>query len=123
MFSSLLRRPRPARRRVRDLDLDPSASPSFGPSRRPTADFTEADDDDDDEEANERDESHLARGARFADDDEGDDEDDNNADDDDEDGRPGALPVLPLFSSSHLGSCIPHVNFGAFKHIEHSSNG
>lgn len=112
MFSSLLRRPRSARRRVRD-HLDPQhepssvASASFGNRRRATADFTEADDDEDhahedDEEAAGHGMSNIGRTARF--------EDDNHGypdADDDEDGRLGALPVLPLFSVSHLGSCSP----------------
>ena len=106
MFSSLMRRPRGAtRRRLSHLDTDPSASTSFEP-RRATADFTEADDDDDQDEDDDVDDEigrripNAGRTARFEDDRDGDDDDGN----DDEDGPSGALPVLPLFSVSHLGS-------------------
>jgi hypothetical protein len=89
MFSSLLR-PRPAR------PIDPRDirhnSPPPGPAnfhtsrpRHATADFTEADDDDDDESTPRLD--HF---------------DDNAAGvEGDHTRRP--LPVLPLFSASHLG--------------------
>lgn len=108
MFSSLLRRPRAGPRRV-DRRRNSSPSPSPGPARRrytlerhATADFTEADDDD-------ADDSHDEGMARFHSndrhvDDDGDEEDDQD-DGQDEDGRRrGGLPVLPLFSASHLGA-------------------
>lgn len=108
MFSSLLRRPRAGPRRV-DRRRNSSPSPSPGPARRrytlerhATADFTEADDDD-------ADESHDEGMTRFHSndrhvDDDGDEEDDQD-DGQDEDGRRrGGLPVLPLFSASHLDS-------------------
>ncbi|CAM1511388.1 Fc.00g089010.m01.CDS01 [Cosmosporella sp. VM-42] len=97
MFSSLLR-PRHGPRRV-DGRRDPSASPSPGPARREydvrrhaTADFTEADDDGDD--SNEEGEHQYENRRNEEEEEEG-----------DEDGRPRtALPVLPLFSASHLDS-------------------
>lgn len=114
MISSFLRRPRQARRRVGgigDSHLGPRDSPSPGPYRkRATADFTEADDDDEDEDDDHED-TNL-RNARFDDRDDGDghdeeDEGDEGDEDDgegDEDGRRAALPVLPLFSATHLGT-------------------
>lgn len=110
MFSTLLRRPRPVRRRVESLDQGRAsasiASPSFAPSRRiPTADFTEDDDD-----VTEHNIPGVGRSARFVDpgdeDGNGEEEDEEEEEDDDggEDGRRGALPVLPLFSTTHLGS-------------------
>jgi hypothetical protein len=73
----------------------------------PTADFTEADgadeDDDNEDEEDEEERGHglrtFGRPARFVDDDPQDDHDEDG----DEDGRRDALPVLPLFSASHLG--------------------
>ncbi|KEY71494.1 hypothetical protein S7711_03561 [Stachybotrys chartarum IBT 7711] len=108
MFSSLLRRSRHSHRRVLVSEDGGSASPGPSDRRRPsarrhaTADFTEADDDDEDED------SHLRGTRRFNSDrqiprhNEGGDDD---ADEDgDEDGGHPPLPVLPLFSSSHLDS-------------------
>lgn len=100
MFSSLLR-PRPAKRRVSHRDL--SASPSSGQPapryRHAAADFTEADDDD--EEGNVH--QHATFNFDVAD-------EDGDEDDVEEVGpRAGQrtpLPVLPLFSASHLGTSI-----------------
>lgn len=109
MFSSLLsrdRRGRPRRPAARDDSLSP-------PSRRQprqytgrthaTADFT-ADDDDDEEEDDDFNAEDFSRL------DNGDQQDDNDdAVDEDEDGQDqpsSGLPVLPLFSSSHLGMCM-----------------
>ncbi|VUC23110.1 unnamed protein product [Clonostachys rosea] len=114
MISSFLRRPRQARRRVGgigDSHLGPRDSPSPASYRkRATADFTEADDDDEDEDDDHEDPN--LRNARFDDRDDGDghddaDEGDEGDEDDgegDEDGRRAALPVLPLFSATHLDS-------------------
>lgn len=70
-----------------------------GARRRATADFTEAEDDDEDTH-----EDDTMPGFEAADDDDDDEDDDDDAD---EDGQPSArrtpLPVLPLFSASHLG--------------------
>lgn len=101
MFSTLLRRPRPARRRVESLHQGQAsasiASPSFAPSRRiPTVDFVEDDDD-----ATEHDTQGVGRSARFVD--PANDEEEAETEGG-EDGRHGALPVLPLFSTTHLGS-------------------
>jgi hypothetical protein len=97
------RRPLAARHRVSSA-MNLGASPSFIP-RHATADFTEGDDDDDEEEhsnmdRNPFDESHVQ------------DQDQNEADEDadadgrlDEDGHGRSLPVLPLFSATHLGMC------------------
>jgi hypothetical protein len=124
MFSSLLRRSS-NRRLVASEDGQPLPSP--GPSdrrrlsapRHATADFTEADDDDDDDDdEDDRRRSQLrARVRRFNSDNmdlhggsgRGDGDDDpDEPDHDDEDGndirRRPSLPVLPLFSSTHLGS-------------------
>jgi len=110
MVPSFLR-PRSARPRVGSQS--PAISPSFEQRnpRVPVADFTEADededddDDDDDEEDEEEDErgqGHRAFGrpSRFPDEDPNEDPDDEG----DEDGQRDALPVLPLFSASHLDS-------------------
>lgn len=101
MFSSLIQS-RPTNRRVagRDLSASPSSTPAgrHAPRRRATADFTEADDDDEDTHEDEMD------GFEAADDDE--DEDDQNEDGRQRGqplGRRTPLPVLPLFSASHLG--------------------
>ncbi|GJN66932.1 hypothetical protein PLICBS_000954 [Purpureocillium lilacinum] len=108
MFSSLLRRPSHGSRRVdlREPSLSPSSRPGarrrYGGRTHATADFTEADDDDED--------SNEERVLRFEEggDDDAQDEDgdgDGDGDDADEDGRTGkALPVLPLFSATHLDS-------------------
>jgi hypothetical protein len=106
MFSSLLRRPKPGSRHV--LVREANFSPSPGPStrrnsirRHATADFTEADDDDEEDDSDHgRLRQYRGQG------DEGDDDgDDDIADDDPEHAdRPARLPVLPLFSSSHLDS-------------------
>ncbi|KAG9504405.1 hypothetical protein J7337_004378 [Fusarium musae] len=113
MFSSLLRRPRAGPRRI-DRRRNTSFSPSPGPARRrytlerhATADFTEADDDDGDDTHDEglsRFRSHDRRTNNDGDED--DDEDDEVEEEDrpGEDGRRGGLPVLPLFSASHLDS-------------------
>ena len=130
MFPSLLRRPRPARRRVESLDHHGGsgpgpasatvASPWFAPSRSrpgriPTADFTEDDDD-----ATENDFEGIGASARFVnrknvdrrqqaeegedeDEDEDEEEEEDNEDEPVNDGRRRALPVLPLFSTTHLG--------------------
>lgn len=110
MFSSLLRRPSHGSRRVdlREPSLSPSSRPGarrrYGGRTHATADFTEADDDDED--------SNEERVLRFeeggdddAQDEDGDGDGDGDGDDADEDGRTGkALPVLPLFSATHLGT-------------------
>ena len=108
MFSSLLRRPRNGPRRV-DRRHDSSASPSPGPAHREyearrhaTADFTEADDDGDDSNEEGANQYENQRNQAPEEEEEG-----------GEDGRPRtALPVLPLFSASHLGMssqlpCVP----------------
>lgn len=115
MFGSLLRS-RPAKERVvgRDLSASP-ASPasqplgrrnSNGSRRRATADFTEADDDDEDTH-----EDDTMPGFEAAEEDEDEDEDEDDDDDGDEvrrhPGRRTPLPVLPLFSASHLGMASP----------------
>ncbi|KAH7165516.1 hypothetical protein EDB81DRAFT_942545 [Dactylonectria macrodidyma] len=109
MFSSLLR-PRAGSRRVnRRPDSTGSLSPhptrrEYTPRRHATADFTEADDDDADD-SNEEDPVPRFRNDRHVDDEAEDDDRDGNDDDGvDEDGRRGGLPVLPLFSASHLDS-------------------
>ncbi|GKU01350.1 unnamed protein product [Fusarium langsethiae] len=118
MFPSLLRRPRAGPRRI-DRRQNTSASPSPGPARRrytlerhATADFTEADDDDADfthDEGLRRFRNNERRTNNDGDEDEEeDDEDDNDGDEEygmNEDGRQSGLPVLPLFSASHLGMC------------------
>ncbi|KAI9171224.1 Calcium channel YVC1 [Paramyrothecium foliicola] len=106
MFSSLMRRPKPGSRRA--LLRQDSFSASPGPStrrrdsirRHATADFTEADDDDEDDESND------PRGRRFDDQAVQEEDADEDVDEDDLDhANPTArLPVLPLFSSSHLDS-------------------
>lgn len=118
MFSSVLRRPRHASQRVNSREL--SVSPASGPLRRrqfttrthATADFTEADDDDDDDTNEEGlvhfDEDGQDEHGGDEDDDDAEDDEENEDDDDaihavDEDNRRKALPVLPLFSSTHLG--------------------
>ncbi|KAM0563555.1 hypothetical protein ACHAPJ_001279 [Fusarium lateritium] len=116
MFSSLLRRPRAGPRRI-DRRRNTSASPSPGPARRPytlerhaTADFTEADDDDGDETHDEglsRFQSNDRRADNDGDEEEEEEEEDDDGEEEnrpDEDGRRGGLPVLPLFSASHLDS-------------------
>lgn len=107
MFSTLLRRPRQGRRRVSgSKDKHPAhilaASPAYSPGRRATADFTEADDDDEEEEDEDEGASHAGPSARYGD---GEDQDEPEGEGTarDEDGRRGGLPVLPLFSASHLG--------------------
>lgn len=113
MFSSLLRRPRAGPRRI-DRRRNTSFSPSPGPARRrytlerhATADFTEADDDDGDDTHDEGLSRFRSNERRTNNDgDEEDDEDDEGEEEDrpGEDGRRGGLPVLPLFSASHLGT-------------------
>ncbi|KHN98180.1 uncharacterized protein MAM_03941 [Metarhizium album ARSEF 1941] len=112
MFSSLLRRPKRGSRRVDIRDV--SGSPSSGPPRQlrftgrthATADFTEADDDDDDEDTNEDDLVEFDEEADVIRDEQGEGEEEEEADDGDdaagEDNRHRALPVLPLFSATHL---------------------
>ncbi|RCI09704.1 hypothetical protein L249_4099 [Ophiocordyceps polyrhachis-furcata BCC 54312] len=112
MFSLKLRQPKNGR------DISPSASSRLLPRRRrphAIADFTEADeeeeeeeeehvdnggddDDDDDDDGNgpvQQRSNHRARNAHD------DDDDDDNDDADENNGRKG-LPVLPLFSATHL---------------------
>ncbi|ENH65612.1 Calcium channel YVC1 [Fusarium oxysporum f. sp. cubense race 1] len=110
MFSSLLRRPRAGPRRI-DRRRNTSFSPSPGPARRrytlerhATADFTEADDDDGDDTHDEGLSRFRSNERRTNND--GDEEDDEDEEEDrpGEDGRRGGLPVLPLFSASHLDS-------------------
>lgn len=96
MFPSLLRRPRNGPRRVdvRDESVSPSPGPAtrrYTARRRATADFTEADDDQDSDNAPLRPLDEDGNTAR-----------DDAAADADEDGA-RALPVLPLFSATHLG--------------------
>lgn len=111
MFSSLLRRPKRGSRRVDIRDL--SVSPSSGPPRRrqftgrthATADFTEADDDD--EDTNEEDLVAFDEDADDVNEEAVEDEEDEDGDADDgadEDNRHRGLPVLPLFSATHLGN-------------------
>ena len=120
MFPSVARRSRAARRRVGYWETDPALSPSFAPQRRSMATPTEIDavegeeeeeeddDEDEEEEEEEDDDDDIGRGigpsVRFGDE----DEDAQEEDEDDEDGRRAPLPVLPLFSTSHLGTfqCI-----------------
>ena len=109
MFSSLLR-PRAGSRRVnrRPESTNGSRSPIRNPEytlrRHATADFTEADDDDADDSNEEG--GPVPRSLHDRDvDDEADEDDDGDGDGiGDEDNRRGGLPVLPLFSASHLGS-------------------
>ncbi|GAO18158.1 hypothetical protein UVI_02036600 [Ustilaginoidea virens] len=111
MFSSLLRRPKPGSRRVdiHHLPVSPSTAP---PAQRQvtsrthaTADFTEADDEDD-----ETNEEYLVRFDEEAGPGSDQPEDDQDQDDDggDEDAhanvRRQGLPILPLFSATHLDS-------------------
>ncbi|KAF4469598.1 YVC1-vacuolar cation channel [Fusarium albosuccineum] len=110
MFSSLLRRPRAGPRRV-DRRRNLSASPSPGPARRPytlerhaTADFTEADDDDADDSHDEGIARFRSNDRHVDDDGEEEEEDEDGDDGRDEDGRRAALPILPLFSATHLDS-------------------
>ena len=99
MFSSLLRT-RPTNRRVRDRDVSGSPSGRYDRPRHATADFTEADDDDEDEETHEDERVEY----EAADDDDQDDDDDEDNDGQAQPARhQGPLPVLPLFSSPHLG--------------------
>jgi hypothetical protein len=112
MFSSILRRSRRGSRRP-DLDVrDPSVSPSSAPPRQrhftgrthATADFTEADDDDDDTNEEELigfDEEAAGVNHQDGEDDQDDEDAEEGAD---EDNRRRALPVLPLFSATHLGN-------------------
>ncbi|QPG94797.1 hypothetical protein C2857_006998 [Epichloe festucae Fl1] len=104
MFSSLLRRPKRASRRVDIHDFAGSTSSVPQPQRQyterthATADFTEADDDD--EDTNEEDLVRFDEDAGQANDhDQIDEDDDDGAD---EDNRHRDLPVLPLFSATHL---------------------
>lgn len=103
MFSSLLRRPKNGSRRVdiRDASLSPSSRPpprlQFAGRKHATADFTEADDD-------EEDESNDERTNRFGPEEGEDAPDDGPEVEADEDGGQKALPVLPLFSATHLGN-------------------
>lgn len=116
MFSSLLRRPKRGSRRLDIHDL--SVSPSSGPPRQrqftgrahATADFTEADDDD--EDTNEEDLIGFDEEADGVHDEVEEEEDEDDADHGaDEDNRHRALPVLPLFSATHLG------NYSDFLHL------
>jgi hypothetical protein len=96
MFSSLLRRPQHGTRRVeiRDSSLSPATrSPGqrYTVHRHASADFTEGDDDDDLDVADfgNTQNADTLRGEAV--------------EDGDEDGEHNELPVLPLFSSTHLG--------------------
>ncbi|PHH88236.1 hypothetical protein CDD83_7799 [Cordyceps sp. RAO-2017] len=108
MFSSLLRRPKNARRRVDARDGSPPLSSRPAPRRHitgrthATADFTEADDDDDEDEDDSDDDSHPGPANRRRPPPSRQPPDDGPEDDADEDGSPKALPVLPLFSATHL---------------------
>lgn len=127
MFSSLLRRPRRGPRRL-DIHDFAASSPSplsqqrhiqYADRTHATADFTEADDDDEDtieedlaqfdghdDQANDR----ARERERERDQDRDQDEDlaDQIEDDEaDEDNRHRGLPVLPLFSATHLGKRTP----------------
>lgn len=111
MFSSLLHRPRPGSRRNHS-GHDKSASPSPGPANRAytlhrhaTADFTEADDDGD--ESNEEGVNTYRNRQPSRQDEEVDEDEEEEGHHRDEDGRRGSLPVLPLFSASHLGKPPP----------------
>ncbi|KJZ77964.1 hypothetical protein HIM_02601 [Hirsutella minnesotensis 3608] len=104
MFPSLLRRPKNGPRRVGIRDASPSPSSRI-PSRRhfvgrthATADFTEADDDDEDDDHSGQEDGADPRDAVH--DDEA--QDAAATDNVDEDGAIKALPVLPLFSATHL---------------------
>lgn len=112
MFSSLLRRPRRGSRRVdiHDLAVSPSSVPhlrhrQYTDTTHATADFTEADDDDDDDDTNEEDLVRFDEDAGQANDQ---DQVDHGEDDGpNEDDRNRVLPVLPLFSATHLGKFTP----------------
>ena len=107
MFSSLLRRQRRGSRRVGDRNA--SISPSSGPPRsrnvtsrtHATADFTEADEDDEDtnDDGLGQFDEEEAEAANQEEDDDGDDPED-------EDEQLQPLPVLPLFSATHLGMIL-----------------
>ncbi len=110
MFSSLLSRHRSGRSRrlaARNDSLSPPTARrqarQFTGRTHATADFTEADDDDDEED----DEFNEQEFSRLDNDDHQGNDDAVEEEDDDEDGdgqQAGGLPVLPLFSSSHLGT-------------------
>lgn len=110
MFSSTLRPGAGSRRVNRRPDSTGSLSPhptrrEYTLRRHATADFTEADDDEPDDSHEEGPPPRFPNDRHV--DDEGDDDDDENDNNNeaiDEDGRHGALPVLPLFSASHLDS-------------------
>lgn len=110
MFSSTLRPGAGSRRVNRRPDSTGSLSPhptrrEYTLRRHATADFTEADDDEPDDSHEEGPPPRFPNDRHV--DDEGDDDDDENDNNNeaiDEDGRHGALPVLPLFSASHLGA-------------------
>ncbi|PNY29942.1 Calcium channel YVC1 [Tolypocladium capitatum] len=115
MFSSLLRRPRNGSRHVdiRDGSLSPSQRPpprlQFSARMHATADFTEAEDDDEDDSNDEptnrsgdEEQGQAAPAPRAGAEDDADEADE--ADDAGEDGGQKALPVLPLFSATHLDS-------------------
>lgn len=103
MFSSVLGRQRRSRRRIDGGDG--GFSPSTRHVRRQftnrthaTADFTEADDDDEEEDDDDFNEEGMSRL-----DHDSDNQDEDPLDDEEDEERP--LPVLPLFSASHLGIC------------------
>ncbi|KPM36425.1 hypothetical protein AK830_g10152 [Neonectria ditissima] len=116
MFSSLMRPGAGSRRVNRRPDSTGSLSPhptrrDYTLRRHATADFTEADDDDADDSNEEGPAPRFPNDRHVDGEGEGDDDDDNDDDGNnqhnmvgDEDGRRGALPVLPLFSASHLDS-------------------
>lgn len=99
MFSSLLRRKR--RHNRQDDEQDDSVSPSarnmprrFTSRTHATADFTEADDDDEDDDDDDGEFNGEGISPYH---------NEHTGDMDEDDGDPAALPVLPLFSTTHLG--------------------
>lgn len=112
MFSSLLRRPKRPARRVAIRHLAASSPPTGPPRQRnltqrthATADF--ADDDDEETTEEELDQSEEEAGDEPDQEDDDEEEDEDEGDDGaDEDNRRQTLPVLPLFSATHLGNCL-----------------
>lgn len=120
MFSTLLRRPRPRQPKRRVSGSTNRHSPSFNltPNRRPPLRFAEGDDDQE-EDGDDQDNLHAGPSVRHGGG--GDDDDDGVQDDDeqaqDEDGPRGALPVLPLFSATHLGTSINICSYQALGYL------